>query len=140
MTMSYHKNKPTSGTVKFTVSVPEAVFKVIEACRRRTGKSRSQLIREAVQGPEPGTEKPSASKAAVGPSVREGSARYGEPARSIREITDAAERRRRAIAAAGRFRSGAPDLSAGHDRYLEEAYSAVPETDSSSAAGPGRKT
>ncbi len=129
-----------SRTVKFTVSVPEAVFKGIEACRRRTGKSRSQLIREAVQGPEPRTEKPSGSKAAVGPSVREGSARYGEPARSIREITDGAERRRRAIAAAGRFRSGAPDLSTEHDGYLEDAYSAVPGTDSSSVAGPVRKT
>jgi Arc/MetJ-type ribon-helix-helix transcriptional regulator len=129
-----------SRTVKFTVSIPEAVFKGIEACRRRTGKSRSQLIREAVQVPELRTEKRPGSEAAVGPSIREGSARYGEPARSIREITDTAERRRRAIAAAGRFRSGAPDLSAGHDRYLGEAYSAVSGTDSSSAAGPGRKT
>ncbi len=32
------------------------------------------------------------------------------------------ERRRRAIAAAGRFRSGLKDLSTKHDRYLNEAY------------------
>lgn len=32
------------------------------------------------------------------------------------------ERRRRAIAAAGRFRSGVSDLSTAHDKYLSEAY------------------
>jgi predicted transcriptional regulator len=35
---------------------------------------------------------------------------------------DAAERRRRAIAAAGRFHSGASDISAKHDEYLAEAF------------------
>ena len=35
---------------------------------------------------------------------------------------DEAERRRRAIAAAGRFRSGASDVSSEHDRYLAEAF------------------
>ena len=33
---------------------------------------------------------------------------------------DVAERRRRAIAAAGRFRSGRPDIGVRHDDYLEE--------------------
>ncbi|MEE9167002.1 MAG: ribbon-helix-helix protein, CopG family [Candidatus Neomarinimicrobiota bacterium] len=32
------------------------------------------------------------------------------------------ERRRRAIAVAGRFRSGRTDLSTQHDRHLAEAY------------------
>jgi hypothetical protein len=35
---------------------------------------------------------------------------------------DDAERRRRAIAAAGRFRSDVADVSANHDRYLVQAY------------------
>ncbi len=35
---------------------------------------------------------------------------------------DREERKRRAIAAAGRFRSSTPDLSTEHDRYLSEAY------------------
>lgn len=35
---------------------------------------------------------------------------------------DDEERRRRAIAAAGRFRSGRPDLASEHDRYLRDAY------------------
>ena len=33
-------------------------------------------------------------------------------------MTDIAELRRRALAAAGRFASSLPDLSVGHDRYL----------------------
>jgi len=41
--------------------------------------------------------------------------------RSSRGV-DAEERRRRAIAAAGRFRSGASDVSSDHDRYLAEAF------------------
>jgi len=35
---------------------------------------------------------------------------------------DDAERQRRAIAVAGRFRSGVSDVSSEHDRYLVEAY------------------
>ena len=35
-------------------------------------------------------------------------------------ITDAKELRQRAIEAAGRFESGVPDLSVGHDRYLAD--------------------
>jgi len=41
--------------------------------------------------------------------------------RSSGEI-DAEERRRRAIAAAGRFRLGASDVSTEHDEYLEETF------------------
>ena len=35
---------------------------------------------------------------------------------------DIKERRKRAIAAAGRFRSKLPDLSSAHDKYLTEAF------------------
>lgn len=35
---------------------------------------------------------------------------------------DPRERKERAIAAAGRFRSGKPDLSTRHDQYLAEAF------------------
>ena len=35
---------------------------------------------------------------------------------------DPAERRKRAMAIAGRFRSGVADLGRNHDRYLDEAY------------------
>ena len=36
--------------------------------------------------------------------------------------TDLTERRRRALAAAGRFHSGKTDISTNHDDYLAEAY------------------
>lgn len=36
--------------------------------------------------------------------------------------TELAERRRRALAAAGRFHSGKTDISTNHDDYLAEAY------------------
>ena len=39
---------------------------------------------------------------------------------SSTNVVDDAERRRRAIAAAGRFRSGHTDLSTDHDRYPAE--------------------
>lgn len=35
---------------------------------------------------------------------------------------DPAERKKRAMAIAGRFRSGVRDLAKNHDRYLNEAY------------------
>lgn len=38
-------------------------------------------------------------------------------------VVDREERRKRALAAAGRFRSGLGDLSTEHDKYLEEAFS-----------------
>ena len=37
-------------------------------------------------------------------------------------VVDLQERRRRAIAAAGQFRSGHTDLSTNHDRYLAETF------------------
>ncbi len=37
---------------------------------------------------------------------------------------DAAQQRRRAMAAAGRFHSGGKDLAAAHDRHLAEAFGA----------------
>lgn len=38
------------------------------------------------------------------------------------EAVSPEERKRRAMAAAGRFRSGRKDLSSAHDKYLAEAY------------------
>lgn len=37
-------------------------------------------------------------------------------------LVDVEERRRRALAAAGRFSSGLQDLSTEHDKYLAEAF------------------
>ena len=53
---------------------------------------------------------------AGGNTVKEGRSPYGSPLPA--DLTDMAELRRRALAAAGRFESAVPDLSAEHDRYL----------------------
>ncbi len=60
----------------------------------------------------------SARKVSVAELIRQS---VGVLIRSGREI-DIEERRRRAIAAAGRFRSGTSDVSAKHDEYLAEVF------------------
>ena len=102
-----------SKSVKFTVSMPAAGFKEIEARRRKTGRTRSQFIRDAIRAWGIGWDRPS--------KVREDSADYGPTASTGLIATE--ELRRRAAAAAGRFRSSLSDLSSNHDNYLEEAYS-----------------
>jgi hypothetical protein len=101
-------------TVKFSISVPGPDFKAIEAARKEAGKTRSRFLRDAALGDrvrwgagEAGTR-----------FVREERGAYGPSNPAIME--DPAELRRRAVAAAGVFASGLPDLSIGHDRYLSE--------------------
>ena len=36
-------------TIKFTVSMPEEVFKELESMRRKTGRTRSQFIRDSIR-------------------------------------------------------------------------------------------
>jgi hypothetical protein len=92
-----------------------SAFKEIEVLRRRTGKSRSQIVREAIQALKAESSRRTA--------VKEERAAYGMP--EPEAIIDPEERRKRAIAAAGRFRSGLTDLAASHDRYLEDAFTTV---------------
>lgn len=106
-------------TIKFTISMSATEFKEIESLRRRTGGTRSQFIRDALAALKPRPVQP--------PSIKEEHSEYGAPpAPDTPPITDLAERRRRAIAAAGKFRSGLADLSSDHDRYLEEAFAEGP--------------
>ncbi|HYA48286.1 MAG TPA: hypothetical protein VEG35_01190 [Burkholderiales bacterium] len=113
-------------TAKFAVSMPEPEFSDIEALRRKSAMTRSQFVREAVRawkvsaGP-PGLRRwsPSAETDRDRPAVREEARGYGHEL--LPELADDADRRRRAIAVAGRFSSGAGDLSLRHDDYLEEA-------------------
>jgi hypothetical protein len=114
-------------TVKFTISVSAGEFKELEALRRKAGKTRSQFLREAVHGWEGGDLERSAGAPKAAAGVKEDSARYGAPASALPEFTDISELRRRAIAAAGRFRSGVADLSTAHDRYLEDGCAVVGE-------------
>ncbi len=127
-------------TVKFTISVPVEEFNQLEAMRRKAGKTRSQFVRDAVRGWEGGEPERStgAPKAAAG--VKEDSARYGAPAPALPEFTDMVERSRRAIAAAGRFRSGVADLSTAHDVYLEDGFAAVGGSEPKSAPESSEKS
>ena len=101
-----------SKTVKFAVSMSEEVFKELESLRRKTGWTRSQFIRDAVRSWKAEYLRPD--------RVKEEAEEYkkGVPI----DIVAPKERRRRAIAAAGRFRSGISDLSSNHDKHLEDSY------------------
>ncbi len=127
---------------KFAVSMPEQDFRRLEAVRRRLGKTRSELIREAVRlwaGEEnrpgevgfgmpalPGSVKeesrPYGVKGGLHPSAGKNKAAALPEAEAVGYLVDAAELRRRAIAAAGRFRSRVADLSTEHDKYAGESY------------------
>ncbi|MCJ7587020.1 MAG: ribbon-helix-helix domain-containing protein [Candidatus Aminicenantes bacterium] len=116
-----------AGTVKFSISLSEGEYKALESARRKAGRTRSQFIREALEAR--GAASAGGAKAGQigGRAVRGGGwtglneerGPYGSPLLS--EIIDSEELRRRAIAAAGRFDSGVPDLSIEHDKYLTDS-------------------
>ncbi|MGA2587646.1 MAG: ribbon-helix-helix protein, CopG family [Candidatus Aminicenantales bacterium] len=112
-------------TVKFSISMPAPEFKALEVARRKAGRTRSQFIRETILKAHDGQ-----TAGAEAFSVGEDRSAYGSlhPA----DMTDMAELRQRAIAAAGRFESGVPDISIEHDRYLTD-----PEA-GSKGGSPGR--
>lgn len=99
-----------SKTVKFAVSMPEEVFKELESLRLKTGWTRSQFIRESVRAWKATFLEPS--------GVKE---KFREYKRESIDIIDPEDQRQRAIAAAGRFRSGIKDLSDHHDKHLEDS-------------------
>ncbi|NOR15727.1 MAG: ribbon-helix-helix protein, CopG family [Candidatus Aminicenantes bacterium] len=102
-------------TVKFAISMSAAVFKELESLRRKTGWTRSQFIRDAIRAWKEEFLRP------IG--VKEGP---GEYKREIpTDLIDPKERRRRAIAAAGRFCSGISDISLKHDEHLEDIYADI---------------
>jgi Arc/MetJ-type ribon-helix-helix transcriptional regulator len=136
MILSYPLEGTMSPTVKFTVSVPGRLFEEIETLRAKRGISRSQLVREALRRLGPAAGELSAGGKATKAEVHEEPARYGIPAGPLREITDEAERRRRALAAIGRFRSRVTDLSTEHDKYLDDAYAGG---DPGTEQGPDQK-
>jgi hypothetical protein len=101
-----------SKTVKFAVSMSEEVYKELEALRRKTGWTRSQFIRDAIRSWKAEFLSPS--------GVKEEAEEYKKEVPT--DIVTPEERRQRAIAAAGRFRSGISDLSTNHDKHLEDSY------------------
>lgn len=113
-------------TAKFAVSMPEPEFRDVESLRRKSGKTRSQFVRDAIRAwksspvPSGSGQARSSRQDKASPSVQEEACRYG--AQPCLDLTDETERRRRAIAAAGRFKSDVGDLSVKHDEHLEDAY------------------
>jgi Arc/MetJ-type ribon-helix-helix transcriptional regulator len=107
--------KTMGKTVKFAVSMPEEVFKELESLRRKSGWTRSQFIRDAVRAWKAEFLEPSV--------VKEKAEEYKKEIQI--DIVDLEVLKKRAIAAAGRFRSGISDLSKNHDKYLEESYTEV---------------
>jgi predicted DNA-binding protein len=101
-----------SKTIKIAVSMSEEVFKELESLRRKTGWTRSQFIRDAIRSWKAEFSQPS--------GVKEKAEEYKKEI--LTDIVPLEELRRRAIAAAGRFRSGISDLSTNHDKHLEESY------------------
>jgi len=119
-------------TAKFAVSMPEAEFKSIEAERRRAKKTRSEFVRVAVRAWLL-SEGRAGAAGAPRAAVREDPGR-SEPLKAAPEtLADITELRRRAIAAAGSFKSGASDLSTNHDKHLEEEYAVTGAADAGGA-------
>lgn len=102
-------------TVKFAISMSEEDFEELESLRQRTGRTRSQFMRDAVRAWKEEFIRPL--------GVKEGPGEYKREIPS--DLIDNEERRQRAIAAAGRFRSDISDLSLKHDEYLEDIYAVI---------------
>ena len=107
-----------SKTVKIAISMSAEEFKELESLRGKMGGTRSQFIRTAVHAWK--------TEFFRSTGVKEDAAEYKKEIPT--DLLDREERRRRAIAAAGRFRSGILDLSSRHDEHLENTYA---ETSSS---------
>lgn len=104
--------------------MPAAEFRTLEAARRAQGRTRSQFIRELIrQSIQELVREPSFSPVR---SIKEKRRDYGMDHNKIEkeffevspDLMNEAEKRQRAIAAAGRFASGLPDLSINHDAYF----------------------
>jgi hypothetical protein len=102
-------------TVKFAISMSEEDFEELESLRQRTGRTRSQFMRDAVRSWKEEFMRPL--------GVKEGPGEYKREVPT--DLIDLEERRRRAIEAAGRFRSDISDISLKHDEHLEDIYAAI---------------
>jgi 16S rRNA U516 pseudouridylate synthase RsuA-like enzyme len=79
--------------IRTQIQLTEAQFRTLKRLARERGTSVAELVRQSVD-------------------------LFVRSAHFVGEE----EQRQRALAAAGRFRSGRSDLAAEHDRYLTEAY------------------
>ena len=114
---------------RLQISIPEWQYRFLREQASRTGQSIAGFIRklieqeaQAVQSPV--EEDPIWEIVGIGQGgpPHDVSERVDEFLYGLQGETDVEARRRRAIAAAGRFRSGATDISAKHDEYLAVAF------------------
>ena len=84
--------------------------------------SKGRLVRTQIQLDESQAERLKAVAASRGLSMAELIRRAVDSALLTGGLPDKEEQRRRAIAASGRFNSGATDISVKHDKYLAEAF------------------
>jgi hypothetical protein len=102
-------------TIKFTISTSEKEFEELESLRQRTGRTRSQFMRDAVRAWKEEFMRPLGVKEGPGEYKRECPA----------DLIDLEERRRRALATVGRFRSDISDISLKHDEHLAYIYAEI---------------
>jgi len=120
-------------TVKFTISLPAAEFRAVETARRGQGKTRSHYIRDALAAARAAGAQKDGGHFNVSPFLP---ASEGFRKRIMAEekaapyaradwpgiSADEDERRRRALAVVGKYRSGLSDVSRRHDEYLSDAF------------------
>lgn len=101
--------------IRTIISLPEEEKRSVEGFAKERKMSVAEVIRRALRGI---IEAEGTGETVRGPrkNLMEEGRPYGSTA--LERIIDADELKRRAIAAAGLFASGRPDLSIGHDLYL----------------------
>lgn len=121
--------------IRTIVSIPADEKTWLDGYGKRHRMSSAEAVRRAIREfrGRRATEMDSPLRA-----VEEGRAAYGSPASP--DLVDAAELRRRAAEAAGRFASGVSDLAVSHDRYLAEDGAEEPteKKPERGEPGPGR--
>ena len=130
--VSYIKEMKMARMTRTIISLPADEKKWLEKYGRHQRISSAEVVRRAIRE----FQRMRGEKGPSENSVREDRSAYGPPLTSV--ITDVRELTRRAIEAAGRFESGVPDLSVGHDRYLADEK--VADEHATDGRGKGRKT
>jgi len=114
---------------RLQISLPEWQYHFLREQASRTGQSMAGFIRKLIEQEAQAVQRPVEEDPiweivgiGQGGPPYDVSERVDEFLYSVQGEIDADERRRRAIAAAGRFHSGASDISEKHDEYLKETF------------------
>jgi len=112
---------------RLQISIPEWQYRFLREQASRTGQSIAGFIRKLIEQEAQAVQRPVEEDPiweivgiGQGGPPYDVSERVDEFLYGVQGEIDIEERRRRAIAAAGRFHSGASDISTKHDEYLAE--------------------